>query len=90
MVECYGIFFDEMSNVQGNAAYYLTLSTYAKSIGFEFTVGNPGGPVPTDSYIGSVNCIVAYENEGLPNISSLASLDTSFSREWACSRVYTG
>jgi transcriptional regulator of met regulon len=74
-----GIFFDEMSNVQGNAAYYLALSTYAKSIGFGYTVGNPGGPVPT-SYIGSVDCIVAYENEGLPNISSLASMDTSFSK----------
>ncbi|MGA2874718.1 MAG: spherulation-specific family 4 protein [Nitrososphaerales archaeon] len=74
-----GIFFDEMSNVQGNAAYYLALSTYAKSIGFEFTVGNPGGTVPT-SYIGSVDCIVAYENEGLPNISSVASTESSFSK----------
>ncbi|MHB2036267.1 MAG: spherulation-specific family 4 protein, partial [Nitrososphaerales archaeon] len=74
-----GIFFDEMSNVQGSAAYYSALSTYAKSIGFEFTVGNPGEPVPT-SYIGSVDCIVAYENQGLPSISSLASMDSSFSK----------
>ena len=74
-----GIFFDEMSNLQGNSAYYSALSTYAKSIGFEFTVGNPGGPVPT-SYIGSVDCIVAYENQGLPSISSLASMDSSFSK----------
>jgi len=74
-----GIFFDEMSNVPANAAYYSALSTYAKSIGFEFTVGNPGGPVPT-SYIGSVDCIVAYENQSLPSISSLSSLQTSFSK----------
>jgi len=74
-----GIFFDEMSNIPANAAYYSALSNYAKSIGFEFTVGNPGEPVPT-SYIGSVDCIVAYENQGLPSISSLASMDSSFSK----------
>ncbi|MHB2036265.1 MAG: spherulation-specific family 4 protein, partial [Nitrososphaerales archaeon] len=74
-----GIFFDEMSNVPGNQGYYSALSNYAKSIGFEFTVGNPGGPVPT-SYIGSVDCIVAYENQSLPSISSLSSLQTSFSK----------
>ncbi len=74
-----GIFFDEMSNVQGNAGYYSALSNYAKSIGFEFTVGNPGETVPA-SYLGSVDCIVAYENEGLPNISSLVSMDSSFSK----------
>ncbi|MHB8566811.1 MAG: spherulation-specific family 4 protein [Nitrososphaerales archaeon] len=74
-----GIFFDEMSNVPGNEAYYLALSTYAKSIGLGFTVGNPGRIVPA-SYIGTVDCIVTYENQGLPNISSLASLDANFSK----------
>ncbi|MHB8699539.1 MAG: spherulation-specific family 4 protein [Nitrososphaerales archaeon] len=74
-----GIFFDEMSNVPGNEAYYLALSTYAKSIGLEFTVGNPGAIVP-DSYIGTMDCIVTYESQGLPSISTLASLETSFSK----------
>jgi hypothetical protein len=67
-----GIFFDEMSNVPGNEAYYASLSTYAKSVGFSFTFGNPGASVPA-SYVGTVGCIVVYESQGLPNSSSLAA-----------------
>ncbi|MFI5407419.1 MAG: spherulation-specific family 4 protein, partial [Nitrososphaerales archaeon] len=37
-----GIFFDEMSNSAGDENYYQNLSNYAKSVGFTFTVGNPG------------------------------------------------
>lgn len=67
-----GIFFDEMSNVPGNEAYYSSLSAYAKSVGLSLTFGNPGASVPA-SYVGTVDCIVIYESQGLPNSSSLAA-----------------
>jgi hypothetical protein len=68
-----GIFFDEMSNVPGNENYYSSLNRYAKSLGFSFTVGNPGASVPS-SYVGTLDVIVTYENEGVPNSASLASM----------------
>jgi Spherulation-specific family 4 len=67
-----GIFFDEMSNVAGSESYYASLSDHAKSIGLTFTVGNPGAGVPA-SFIGTVDCIVVYESQGLPSSSSLAA-----------------
>jgi hypothetical protein len=68
-----GIFFDEMSNVPGYENYYSTLNQYAKSVGFSFTVGNPGGAVPA-SYIGTMDVIVTYENQGVPDSESLAAM----------------
>jgi hypothetical protein len=68
-----GIFFDEMANVAGYEGYYSTLNQYAKSVGFNFTVGNPGSAVPA-SYIGTMDVIVAYENQGVPNTASLAAM----------------
>jgi hypothetical protein len=68
-----GIFFDEMSNVPGNEAYYSTLNQYSDSLGINFTVGNPGAAVPA-SYIGTLDVIVTYENQGVPNSASLASM----------------
>ncbi|HEV2192893.1 MAG TPA: spherulation-specific family 4 protein [Nitrosopumilaceae archaeon] len=72
--KCYpnieGIFFDGMSYIPGNENYYANLTSYAKSQGFEFTVGNPGiDTLP--SYIGTVDNIIIYENSGLPTIKSL-------------------
>jgi Spherulation-specific family 4 len=68
-----GIFFDEMSNVPGNEGYYSTLNKYADSLGLNFTVGNPGGPAPA-SYLGTLDVIVTYENQGVPNSTYLASM----------------
>ena len=68
-----GIFFDEMSNVPGDEGYYSTLNQYAKSMGLNFTVGNPGGPAPA-SYLGTLDVIVTYENQGLPDSTSLAQM----------------
>lgn len=65
-----GIFFDEMAHVHGKENYYLSLSKYAKSIGIDFTVGNPGnGTSPT--YVGTVDNIVIYEHSGLPSSQSI-------------------
>ena len=68
-----GIFFDEMSNVPGNEGYYSTLNQYSDSLGLNFTVGNPGGPAPP-SYLGTLDVIVTYENQGVPNSTSLAAM----------------
>jgi spherulation-specific family 4 protein len=74
-----GIFFDEMSNTEGNEHYYQSLSNYAKSLGFTFTIGNPGADVPS-SYIGTVDNIVIYEDSGLPNISDLEGWHASYDK----------
>jgi hypothetical protein len=68
-----GIFFDEMSNVPGNENYYSTLNNYSKSVGLNFTVGNPGSSVPA-GYLGTLDVIVTYESQGVPNSTSLASM----------------
>jgi hypothetical protein len=65
-----GIFFDEQSNSTSDVAHYQTLSQYAKSKGFTYTVGNPGTDVPA-AYIGAVDTMLIYESDGLPSISSL-------------------
>ena len=75
-----GIFFDQMSNVQGNENYYANLTTYAKSLGITFTVGNSG--VDTrPSYIGTVDNIVLYDNISLPTIQSLGGWHTNFTKD---------
>ena len=68
-----GIFFDQMSSVSGYENYYSTLTSYAVSLGYSLTIGNPGALVPA-SYIGTVSNIVIYENSGLPSTSFLSSL----------------
>ncbi|MCL4518814.1 MAG: spherulation-specific family 4 protein [Thaumarchaeota archaeon] len=73
-----GILFDEMNNVPGYESYYSTLSNYAYSLGFSWTVGNPGAPVPA-SYIGTVGTIIIYENAGLPSLSLLSSATGGYS-----------
>src|SRR6266571_1999513 len=64
-----GIFFDEMSSVQGN---YSTLNTYVKSLGMTMTMGNPGTSVPS-SYIGTLDSLCIFEQGGLPTLSYLSS-----------------
>jgi hypothetical protein len=67
-----GVFVDQMANWAGDEWYYSTLSSYAKSLGMSFTVGNPGAPVPS-SYVGTMDCIITYENAGALSISTIAS-----------------
>lgn len=63
-----GIFFDQMSNTIGDEIFYSNLNSYAKSIGFGYTVGNPGTGVPL-SYIGTMDNLVIHENSSLPLMS---------------------
>ncbi|MDA4134408.1 MAG: spherulation-specific family 4 protein [Thaumarchaeota archaeon] len=65
-----GIFFDQMSNSLGSESYYATLSSYAHSLGLTLTVGNAGTSVPA-ALIGSMNCVIIYENLGAPSVSTL-------------------
>jgi len=74
-----GIFFDEMSNVAGKERYYSTLSAYARSLGFDFTVGNPGSDT-APGYIGTVDTIVIYENQGLPSTSGLGGWHSGYAK----------
>src|SRR5579872_6399808 len=74
-----GIFFDQMSNVSGNETFYLHLNNYTKSIGLNYTVGNPGTDT-LPSYIGTVDNLVIYDNPNLPLISSLGGWHTNFTR----------
>ena len=74
-----GIFFDQMSNMQGNENYYANLTTYTKSLGLTLTVGNSG--VDTrPSYVGTVDNIVLYDNISLPTIQSLGGWHTNFTK----------
>jgi hypothetical protein len=66
-----GIFFDEQSNSTSDVAHYQTLSQYAKSIGLNYTVGNPGTDVPT-AFIGAVDTMLIYESDGVPAMSALS------------------
>jgi len=74
-----GIFFDEMANIPGKENYYVNLTSYAKSLGFAITVGNPG--INTlSSYVGTVDNLVIYEDTGFPNLSSLGGWCTSHNK----------
>ena len=74
-----GIFFDEMANIVGDENYYTVLSTYAKSLGFTYTMGNPGTST-LPSYIGTVDNIVIHESSSLPTISQLTGWYTQYSK----------
>ena len=65
-----GIFFDEMSTASGKESYYSSLNSYVKSSGMTFTMGNPGTDTRS-SYMGTVDNMIIYENQGLPSIDSL-------------------
>ena len=74
-----GILFDEMSNMAGKENYYKTLNDHAKSIGLSITIGNSGVDT-SPSYIGTVDNIIIYDNQGLPNINFLGGWHTNYDK----------
>jgi hypothetical protein len=74
-----GILFDEMNNVTGYENYYRTLSNYAMSLGLTITVGNPGADIPP-TYVGTVDTILIYENQGLPDLSYIDGWHSCYGR----------
>ena len=75
-----GIFFDEMSNTAGHEQYYYNLTSYAKSRGMSYTVGNPGLDTLL-SYIGTVDTIVIYDNNGSATPSYLSGWHTGYDKK---------
>jgi hypothetical protein len=65
-----GICFDEMQSKHGKEKYYKSVTRLSKSMGFNFTVGNPGTDV-SPTYIGKVDYMKIYEGPGTPALSSL-------------------
>ena len=67
-----GILFDQMSTVDNSilTSYYQTLTNFAKSKGFVYTVGNPGTDT-VSSYIGKVDTLNIFENSVWPKTSDL-------------------
>ena len=74
-----GIFFDAMSNTPGHEAFYKQLTNYTKSMGMNFTVGNPGSDT-LPSYIGTVDNIVIHDNSGVLPISHLGGWHMNFTK----------
>jgi Spherulation-specific family 4 len=65
-----GICFDEMKNKVGKEDYYRYLTEFSKSLGLNFTVGNPGTDV-SPTYVGTVDYMKIYEGPGAPALSKL-------------------
>jgi hypothetical protein len=74
-----GIFFDEMANQPGQETYYAGLTSFAKSHGFDFTIGNPGSD-SSASYVGTEDVILIYENSGVPSVAALGGWHASYPR----------
>ena len=72
-----GMFFDEMANTPGFESYYSGLTAYAASLGIESTIGNPGADT-LPAYVGTVDTIVIYEDDGLPAASFLGGWHASY------------
>jgi hypothetical protein len=74
-----GVFFDEQATATGGEAYYRALTAYAKAHGFDLTIGNPGSD-STPGYVGSVDVLLIYENQGLPSLDSLGGWHAAHER----------
>ncbi len=74
-----GIFLDEMSSSAGHESYYSTLSGQAKTLGFDFSIGNPGTDT-IDSYVGSVDVILIYESGGVPALPAVGGWHATHDR----------
>jgi hypothetical protein len=66
-----GIMFDDFNNgFTYSPSTYSSLSSYVKSLGMTYTMGNPGTSV-SDSYIGTLSNLCIYESNGYPSLSSI-------------------
>ena len=83
-----GIFFDEMANDNGTGncpwtctvqQYYQDLVSYSSTVGYNFTVGNPG--MSTDpSFHGIMSVLLIYENSGSPSSYALKSATMGYDK----------
>lgn len=73
-----GVFLDNMAENPGYETYYSMLTTYAKSLGQTYVVGNPGTTGAT-SYVGTVDTMLVYEDPGLPPSTVVSSAYPGYS-----------
>lgn len=83
-----GICFDEMQNKAGKENYYEYLTQFSKSLGLNFTVGNPGTDV-SPTYIGTVDYLKIYEGSGTPALSTLQGWHLKYDKKNFITIVYT-
>jgi len=76
----HGICFDEMQSKKGKEQYYKNLTDFAKNVGFNFTVGNPGTDI-SPTYIGTVDFLKIYEGSGTPGLSSLKGWHLNYDKK---------
>ncbi len=74
-----GVMFDEMPSETGYENYYRELRDYARSLGMAFIKGNPGTNIPS-TYVGAVDNLSIYEDEGYPSMSDLTIFHTKYDR----------
>jgi hypothetical protein len=74
--EVTALFLDQMSNASGDESYYSALTSYARSRGFDFVIGNPGAST-VPSYIGTVDTMVIHESTEVP--TSFSAWQASYS-----------
>lgn len=65
-----GFFLDEMAYSGSKQSYYQALTNHAVSIGYGFTMGNPG-TATTQAYFNTVNNTVIFESKPLPRSSEV-------------------
>jgi hypothetical protein len=75
-----GIFLDEMSNRLDDVDHYREISTYARSVGMKYVVGNTGTDAAPD-YVDIVDNIVISEGYGEPTLSRLAGWHVPHGRD---------
>ncbi|MEP6575656.1 MAG: spherulation-specific family 4 protein [Nitrososphaerota archaeon] len=75
-----GICFDEMQSKPGKEKYYESMTRFSKSLGFNFTVGNPGTDV-SPTYVGKVDYMKIYEGSGIPALSSLKGWHMKYNKK---------
>jgi hypothetical protein len=75
-----GVFFDQQVRRSGSEDYYRGLADYARSVGLDFSVGNPGVN-PAASYVGVVDTILVYERPGMPDLGTLSRWKQGYPRQ---------
>lgn len=75
-----GVFFDQQVRRSGSEDYYRRLAGYARSVGLDYSIGNPGTN-PAASYVGVVDTILVYESPGMPALGTLARWQQGYPRQ---------
>jgi hypothetical protein len=65
-----GIMLDEVNSGASQLAFYTELVAYARSIGFEYIVANPGTRI-AEEYVDVFDYLIIYENRVLPSVPQL-------------------